>query len=508
MTGTLGPEAGDSVVLVPKPEASGQDPLGFWLAAGCLIVLSAVLLKLAAPVFRYEAEVIDMPVIALSAALAAAGLVFCIAVPWLILRSARTDGAKASRALITVLVAGLAARLVLMTAEPILEVDFYRYLWDGAVTSHGLTPYAQTPKAVMAGKAPAEYVKLAEDTDTVLKRVNHKDVTSIYPPVTQAAFALAHVLKPWSLTAWRLVLLAFDLATAALLIAGLDRLGHSRLWVALYWWNPVVLKELFNSAHLEPLIFPFLLAALLYAHARKPIAASTALGFAAGVKFWPALLLPLILRASGGNARHLAAALAVFGALLCLWLWPMLMGGLGEKSGLVAYASGWKRNGPLFAMIDGSFQTANGIFGFDSAANVSLAARGFVAALAGVAAAGCAVKPVRDFADLAGRALVITAAIVLLSPSVYPWYTLWFLPLLVWRPVPGLILVSATIPLYYLFFHFAARESTQLFHDFVPWLIWLPPLVLLVWQAARSRGFGAGPHGLRRQPASEAVFDA
>ena len=479
-----------------------------WLVAGCLVVLGAVLLKFAAPAFRYEADVIDMPVVALSGALVAAGVLFCIAVPWLIQKSDRGPAPKSSRALITVLIAGTAARLVLMTAEPVLEVDFYRYLWDGAATSQGLNPYTQTPKAVMAGKAPPEYIKLAEDTDTVLKRVNHKDVTSIYPPVAQAVFALAHMLKPWSLTSWRLVLLAFDLATVALLIAGLDRMHRSRLWIALYWWNPVVLKELFNSAHLEPLIFPFLLAALLYANARKPIAASTALGFAAGVKFWPALLLPLILRACGGQAWRLAAALAVFGALMGLWIWPMVMAGLSDQSGLVAYASSWKRNGPLFALIDGSFQAANGIFGFNSAPNVSRAARATVAAVAGLAAVACAIKPIRDFKDLAGRALIVTAAIVLLSPSVYPWYTLWFVPLLVWRPVPGLILVSATIPLYYLFFHFAARESTQLFHDFVPWFIWLPPFALLLWQAARRAGLGTSADDLRGQATSDAMYDA
>lgn len=465
---------------------SGKGYGALWLAGGAGVILAAVVLKLAAPGFRYEAEVIDMPVVALSAALAAAGLVFCIAVPWLIRRTPQTGGAPISRPLMVIIIAGVAARIILMTAEPVLEVDFYRYLWDGAVTSHGLSPYTQTPEAILAGKAPADYVSLAEDTATTLKRVNHKDVTSIYPPVSQAAFALAHVLRPWSLTAWRLVLLGFDFVTLALLIVGLDRLGVSRLWSALYWWNPVALKELYNSAHLEPIIFPFLLGAVLLAHARKPVAASTALGLAAGVKFWPALLLPLILRASAGNLRHAATAAAVFCALMGLWLWPMVSPGLGEHSGLFAYASGWRRNGPGFAIVDSVFQAANGIFGFDSTSNVTLAARAFVAALAALVAVGCAMRPVHDLANLAHRALIITAAIVFLSPSVYPWYTLWFLPLLVFVPVPGLIVLTATIPLYYLFFHFAARETTALFHQYVPWSIWGPPLALLLGSQLRK----------------------
>ncbi len=48
--------------------------------------------------------------------------------------------------------------------------------------------------------------------------MNHSYLRSIYPPVAQAAFALAHWIGPWEVSAWRLVLLLFDTMTLGLLI--------------------------------------------------------------------------------------------------------------------------------------------------------------------------------------------------------------------------------------------------------------------------------------------------
>ncbi|MCP5063626.1 MAG: hypothetical protein GY936_14360 [Ignavibacteriae bacterium] len=36
---------------------------------------------------------------------------------------------------------GLVARILLVPTVPILEDDFNRYLWDGAVTANGFNPY-------------------------------------------------------------------------------------------------------------------------------------------------------------------------------------------------------------------------------------------------------------------------------------------------------------------------------------------------------------------------------
>ena len=90
-----------------------------------------------------------------------------------------------------VLAIAVALRVLLLFSEPLLSGDVYRYLSDGRVLASGHNPYAYTP------------------TDP---RINHPEIRSIYPPHAQLLFALVH-----QLTAWRLLVIAFDLAAIVLL---------------------------------------------------------------------------------------------------------------------------------------------------------------------------------------------------------------------------------------------------------------------------------------------------
>ena len=54
-------------------------------------------------------------------------------------------------------------------------------------------------------RLPAGLDELLHEAGVILERINYPGLTTVYPPVAQAAFALAYWLKPWSLDAWRLV---------------------------------------------------------------------------------------------------------------------------------------------------------------------------------------------------------------------------------------------------------------------------------------------------------------
>ena len=473
------------------PKAIAEHHSAGWYATGLLIISFATLLTFASSRFAYETEVIDMPVLALTLGLVAAGAIFLGLMAWL-LKDWRRKGVDGdgllfpSRLLWFVFAAGLAARLVLMTSQPILEDDYQRYLWDGAVVAEGLNPYLKSPEEIRTGVSDGPLQALKEQAGPVFKRINHKDLTTIYPPLAQAAFALASIIAPFNLTAWRGILLLADIVSFALLLRCLDALGRSRAWTALYWWNPVLLKEITNSAHFDVLIFPFMLGALLFAFRRRAVAASTMLGLAAGIKLWPVLLLPLILRSATNERRTLLMAAGVFAGLMGLWLAPIISAGLGEGAGLSAYAASWSKNGPGFAIVHGIVARLADAFGVLGDGGANLTARAILAAIAGSVALAVAWRPITGFDDLAARALVIVAVLVVCSPAVYPWYTLWLLPLLVLRPEPGLLLLSATVPVYYSYFYFAARETTEIFHSYVMWLIWLPVFALVAWRMLRN----------------------
>jgi alpha-1,6-mannosyltransferase len=66
---------------------------------------------------------------------------------WLVV-SGRAKGADGGRALATILIVGLAMRLVLLPGWPV-STDVCRYVWDGRVQGAGINPYRETRYRVL-----------------------------------------------------------------------------------------------------------------------------------------------------------------------------------------------------------------------------------------------------------------------------------------------------------------------------------------------------------------------
>lgn len=453
-----------------------------WISLGLLVAAFGFFLALASVRFGYAYEVEEMPVTALVTGLVAAGLLFWLTLPPLIRATSHAANAGSRLFLMVIVAAGLAARLALFASEPILEDDYQRYLWDGAVTAHGLDPYTVAPITARQLPTDTELGRLAAEAGPIARRINHPELTSVYPPVAQASFAIAHLIAPWSLTGWRALLLGADLATLALILALLGMSGRSPLWVALYWWNPLVIKELFNSAHMDAIVLPLVLLALLLAARARQIAAGASIALAAGAKIWPVLLLPLVLRPLATRPRALAAAMLIIGALLVVLAAPIVMSGLGTNSGFTAYATHWQTSSALFPVLEGACAAL-----FANIGDAGLMARLAVAIVVAAIACGFSIKPVSDTDDLMGRASLIVAALVLLSPAQFPWYAVWYAPFLAFRPWSGFLVLTATAPLYYMSFHLTASGEADLFRHYIVWLIWIPVWVALAIEAVRYR---------------------
>ncbi|HEX9881996.1 MAG TPA: hypothetical protein VGA65_05760 [Hyphomicrobium sp.] len=452
-----------------------------WATLGLLVVAFAAALTILSPRFGYAFEVAEMPVPALVAALIAAGLVFCLALPPLVRASLAADMRSQRLLTVGVFAAGLVARLLLVPSEPMLEDDYQRYLWDGAVTAAGANPYAVPPQAARALGPETTLGRLAVEAGPIIKRINHPELTTLYPPVAQLSFALAHVIGPWSLTAWRALVLSCEIATLALILALLRETGRSPLWSALYWWNPLVIKELTNSAHMDAVVLPLVLLGLLMAVRGRQIAAGASLVLAAGAKIWPVLLLPLVLRPLIAKPNALVLALLIGAGLLALVAFPVLQPGLGANSGLAAYAARWQTSSALFPTLQSALA-----LGLD-AGSAGLAARLVVALLLGALAGGLCLKPITGTDDLIGRASLLVGALVLLSPAQFPWYAVWFAPFLAFRPWVGFLVLTATAPLYYMSFYLTAAGEPELFRRYVVWLIWVPVWTALAIEAFRHR---------------------
>ena len=105
----------------------------------------------------------------------------------------------------------------------------------------------------------------------VVEQINYPSLRTIYPPVAQIGFAAAFLTELWSLSAWRG--LASKLVTVVLCLGLLSRFSRPAFWVVLYWWNPLLVKELINSEHMAAVPTSLLMTALyLFVHWMRKLA--------------------------------------------------------------------------------------------------------------------------------------------------------------------------------------------------------------------------------------------
>lgn len=398
------------------------------------------------------------------------------------------------------LLVGLTMRLLMLPSTPMLENDYFRYIWDGAVTAAAQNPFAHAPQSIVEGDAPTSLRELASASGGLLEQVTYPALKSIYPPVAQVSFLLANWLEPFSLMAWRTVIFGFDLVSLGLLIAILRQLGRPMLWSAIYWCNPLLVKEFFNSAHMDAVLVPFLLATLLLILKSRSTWASATLALASGCKVWPVLLLPSLLRPLARNWRQALRPLLVFAAITSLLASPVLWTGLTQDSGFVAYSQSWQRNDALFGFI--AWLTATTLDALSlTSLNAGRIARFAVALVIVGGAVGINLKAIKEPVDIARRFLFVAALLFLLSPTQYPWYYSWLLPFLAILPSMPLLLMTALLPLYYLRFTFEVFDFAATAETLLAWLQFGPVLAFLAWQwiADRKAGPASGrPHVHRK----------
>jgi len=397
---------------------------------------------------------------------------------------------KASRlALGLIFAIGLLARVMMFASTPVLEDDWHRYLWDGASVANGVDPYKFAPAEATPVNLLGEQLdwsddpglarlqELTEDDFTVYIRVNYPYFKTIYPPIAQGGFGLAYLISPFSLNGWRGVLLMVDLISFGLIVWALGLFGRSSLWAGLYWWNPVVILEIFNAGHMDGLIVPFLVGALGLARNGRMGFAVTALAGAAAVKLWPILLAPMLVRKYMFDLKRLIPLALLFCGVTFLLLWPQLRYVFTDPDqGLVAYSEAWRRHAFLYSvLVEGPFRW----FG-----DPITAARSFTMLLVAGGALWFAWRNPRwagdsDEARMAAGLLGATALLLFLSPTGYPWYQVWLAGLIPFAPRLGYIVLTISAPLYYI--RFVLGDQNLVYQwIWVPVAFGIPLLLLLV----------------------------
>jgi alpha-1,6-mannosyltransferase len=154
---------------------------------------------------------------------------------------------------LTVLLFSLFFGLTLVSSPPGQSDDIYRYLWDGKLQYHGISPYSYAPD----DPALKQY-----HSEQLPKLVNFPHIKTIYPPAAQLFFRLSYTLFGESIPGMKFLFLLTTLGSICFFYLILKQKGAETRWLLFFAWNPLVIMETAVNGHLDILMVFFLLMSL------------------------------------------------------------------------------------------------------------------------------------------------------------------------------------------------------------------------------------------------------
>jgi Glycosyl transferase family 2 len=371
-----------------------------------------------------------------------------------VLRSPRAT----RRALITMAMVAVAARVAVLPARPDLSTDAYRYVWEGRVVLHGANPFAVAP-------ADSSLAALRDDD---FELINHKPLATIYPSLAQALFAVGAWIAP-NVIALKSIFTLLDLGTALVLLALLRARGRPATHALVYAWSPLVILETGHSGHLDAAGVFFLVVGVTLVTGKRRVWGAVVLGASFLVKYLAIALVPFFGKRGYRRVIPIMVVTVVVGYL------PFLGAGNELTGSLRTYGFDWSFNGPPFMALSALFGDA-------------ARARLVLVVLGGLFAVVAALRT----DDLARYAFLVIGAAILLSPTVYPWYLVWLVPFLCVSPNRAWIVFTGLVALsYWVWVEYDASGAWMVPNGLLM-LEYAPFYGLLLWDVTHERR-AAGP---------------
>lgn len=361
-------------------------------------------------------------------------------------------------------------RIILIPTDPILSDDIFRYLWEGKVFSNGFNPYLYAPNS--------PELKSLQD-NLYFPYINYQDIPASYPPVAQLFFVIAAIIG-YKIFVWKIILLLVEAITCIFILKLIDHFSMNRVRLSIYLLNPLVIIETYSSGHFEVIGVCFLIIALYYFYRNISIGFLTATILATLVKYIPILILiPFMKKKIWFKLSTVTGAVIV---ILILFS----QGGATPIAGVISYANRWEFNGALYNIFNSLWY----FFGFIDREWFSLSYSGrvetiyitgafyykIIACIVLIAILVDQLKKLNMTADFRGAnylqsGFIVCAAILLLSPTLYPWYLIWIIPFLVFIPNWS-----------WLFFTFLIQFSYYILQDYAISGVWHESSWILILQ--------------------------
>lgn len=500
---------------------SGQSRLTFWILALVQCVLWFIFAEISQE-FVYGINHGQRPLLPILGVMALAFVLylFCVFLFW--------NEKKWLKSWHILLVAVVMRVPLIFWSNPVQEIDYYRYIWDGKALVAGVSPYRFSPADLdkTSGQAEedrpedaAKLIGIIESSSAIkiaFRRIDHREVPTIYPPASQLVFAIAAFITPEQasirthLVMIRWIMSFLDLGIVILLLSFLKRRQLPLGRVIVYAWCPLILKEFSNSAHMDVIaIFLVTAAWLVLVGARskkmewpggKVVLSAVLWSGAVLAKWYPLVLAPLLL-SFGWKKWRWRFALPVLAALLVIGTGVQLSridakntveesAEHDELTGLRTFFTRWEMNDFVFSLLRENLSIRNakktsGLQKRDSwyvivskefrhdwnssfrniAARIGLEKAGsdpafltvqiFAALIISGVVLWLSLRPWPDETmgeELARRIFLILAVSWYVMATQNPWYWAWALPFVVFAKSRLWLLVSGVSLIYYLRF--------------------------------------------------------
>ena len=394
---------------------------------------------------------------------------------------------------IYILSLALLLRTLTLFAWPLLEDDFFRYLWDGRQTAEYLSPWRFAPLTFFADET------LSEHWQSILSGINHPELTSIYGPALQYLFAFSYIIAPGELWPIQSLMILADMAILLILI----QKCIGKRWLLAYAVHPLLLKETVASAHPDSLMVMCLLIGWFSWQDKKGITTGFFIGLALTAKVSALIALPFLLispyiflKGNRGNGQIKQLLVAFFGdfnwslkvllglciALVIMYM-PFLGGKTSELSSLSTFGQQWRFNPLLFRLIE---QVS--FIAYPRLAATTIIAFGIILLLTSWLKGNPTTKVSDSFRPPLPPIDLAFFLLLMCSPVINSWYWLWILPLAIVQHRTWLVAVCSVSICAYInssVFYVANRAGVNVDESLftTPWPVtWLQlSLIAILW---------------------------
>ena len=335
-------------------------------------------------------------------------------------------------------------RAVLLLTEQSLSDDVFRFIWDGHLLRQGVNLFAQAVNSPLL-----DFLEIP-----IRDLVNHSWMASPYLPAAQLLF----IPIPGQVFAFRIAAIILDISIGLLLVGSLKRLSIPAAGVLVYLWNPLILTEFSNGAHIVDawMIFLVILAFWLMLRASDSNQKKSLFNFGAVIslaaatltKGLPVLLVPIFVRR--WRWKYLLLYSGIIIALLFAFSltagWGLIgpLNGMGVFGALRIYTNQWNFNSSFYHWLEvlfSGYQTSGAVPVEVVGQSPLLAARILTSAAILLVSLLTGLWAWRLDSPSRGTYLTRTlslirltiipiAAYLLLTHTVHPWYVAFIVPLL------------------------------------------------------------------------------